>query len=205
MSPTTTLRRTRREPRRPMCRRSSARKASRRPSRRTAACPTCRSTGTAMREPPAALEDALAEIAEGEGQRVIDMIDKAPPGPDQDKMGRRVPRLRRVHGLHPQLEQHQSPRRRRGAAAALYGLRAADLLHRPVQRCLAGPGARRRRGDPAQERAGQPAAGPVFPAGAARRAAHRRILSGPVAQQPRMHGPTRRLAGVPRVQVHEHL
>jgi hypothetical protein len=27
-----------------------------------------------------ALEDALPEIAEGEGPRVIDMIDKAPPG-----------------------------------------------------------------------------------------------------------------------------
>ena len=27
----------------------------------------------------AALEDALAQIAEGEGQRVIDMIDNAPP------------------------------------------------------------------------------------------------------------------------------
>src|SRR5712692_7608141 len=28
----------------------------------------------------AAIQDALAEIAEGEGQRVVDMIDKAPPG-----------------------------------------------------------------------------------------------------------------------------
>ena len=28
-----------------------------------------------------ALQDALAEIAEGEGQRVIDLIDNAPPGP----------------------------------------------------------------------------------------------------------------------------
>src|SRR6202040_3745840 len=28
----------------------------------------------------AALEDALSQIAEGEGQRVIDMIDSAPPG-----------------------------------------------------------------------------------------------------------------------------
>ena len=42
----------------------------------------------------AAIEDALAQIAEGEGQRVIDMIDKAPPGPDQDQMGPRVPQLR---------------------------------------------------------------------------------------------------------------
>src|SRR5271169_2841098 len=35
----------------------------------------------------AALEDALAEIADGEGQRVIDMIDKAPPGPIKTRWG----------------------------------------------------------------------------------------------------------------------
>src|SRR6059058_3285986 len=35
----------------------------------------------------AALKDALAQIAEGEGQRVIDMIDKAPPGPIETRWG----------------------------------------------------------------------------------------------------------------------
>src|SRR6266705_933937 len=35
----------------------------------------------------AALEDALAEIAEGESQRLRDMIDKAPPGPIKTKWG----------------------------------------------------------------------------------------------------------------------
>src|SRR6202162_3039521 len=35
----------------------------------------------------AALRAALAEIAEGEGQRVIDMIDKAPPGPIKTRWG----------------------------------------------------------------------------------------------------------------------
>src|SRR3954447_24881350 len=35
----------------------------------------------------AALEDALTEIAEGEGQRVIDMIEKAPPGPIKTQWG----------------------------------------------------------------------------------------------------------------------
>ena len=35
----------------------------------------------------AALEAALAEIAEGEGQRVIDLIDHAPPGPIETKWG----------------------------------------------------------------------------------------------------------------------
>src|SRR5271156_4645283 len=34
-----------------------------------------------------ALEDALALIAEGEGQRVVDMIDKAPPGPIETPRG----------------------------------------------------------------------------------------------------------------------
>src|SRR5690349_23104442 len=34
-----------------------------------------------------ALQDALVEIAEREGQRVIDMIDKAPPGPIETKWG----------------------------------------------------------------------------------------------------------------------
>jgi hypothetical protein len=35
----------------------------------------------------AALEAALAEIAQGEGQRVIEMIDNAPPGPIETKWG----------------------------------------------------------------------------------------------------------------------
>src|SRR5437588_2319125 len=35
----------------------------------------------------AALQDALAEIAEGESQRVTDMIAKAPPGPIKTKWG----------------------------------------------------------------------------------------------------------------------
>jgi hypothetical protein len=34
-----------------------------------------------------ALEDALAQIAEGEGQKVIDMLDNAPPGPIETKWG----------------------------------------------------------------------------------------------------------------------
>src|SRR5579871_59125 len=35
----------------------------------------------------AALEDALAEVAEGEGQRVMDMIENAPPGPIETRWG----------------------------------------------------------------------------------------------------------------------
>src|SRR5271163_5104096 len=34
-----------------------------------------------------AIQDALVEIAEGEGQRVVDMIDTAPPGPIETKWG----------------------------------------------------------------------------------------------------------------------
>lgn len=34
-----------------------------------------------------ALEDALTQIAEGEGQRVIDMIENAPPGPIKTQWG----------------------------------------------------------------------------------------------------------------------
>jgi len=43
-------------------------------------------------------------------------------GPDQDQVGDRVPRLRRMPQLHPPVEQHQGSARRRGAAAALYRL-----------------------------------------------------------------------------------
>src|SRR6059058_1980560 len=35
----------------------------------------------------AALEDALAQIAEGEGQRVIERISRAPPGPIETRWG----------------------------------------------------------------------------------------------------------------------
>src|SRR5690242_15065183 len=34
-----------------------------------------------------AIEDALAEIADGEGERVIEMIDRAPPGPIKTRWG----------------------------------------------------------------------------------------------------------------------
>ena len=39
----------------------------------------------------AATEVALAQIAGGEGQAVIDMIENAPPGPIQDQVGARLP------------------------------------------------------------------------------------------------------------------
>ena len=124
-------------------------------------------------------------------------------GPDQDQVGPRVPRLRRVPEVHPRSNSIKAPEG--GVALPLpytvyerptYSVVPSNAVWRdPARADIAA--------DPAQERAGQPAAGPLFPAGAARRAAHRRVLPGPLAQQPRMHGPARRLAGAPRVQVHE--
>jgi hypothetical protein len=93
----------------------------------------------------AALEDALTQIAEGEGQRVIDMLENTPPGPIETRWGL---------GFRD-YDECMVP----GAAAGLYLSTSGHLLRRPVQRSVAGPGARRRSGDPAQERGGQPAAG----------------------------------------------
>src|SRR5271166_6537276 len=55
----------------------------------------------------AAIRDALAEIAEGEAQRVIDMIDKAPPGPIKTRWGLYFPQVmrdaRRIGEYYPGL------------------------------------------------------------------------------------------------------
>ena len=69
-----------------------------------------------------ALEDALAEIAEGEGQRVIDMIDNAPPGPIKTRWGLGFRNYDECVDYIRAEQRHQGPRRRRGAAAALYRL-----------------------------------------------------------------------------------
>ena len=70
-----------------MCRRSSARKGSRRPIAAHGGLSYMSFDRDGDAGTAAAIEDALAEIAEGEGQRVIDMIDKAPPGPIKTKWG----------------------------------------------------------------------------------------------------------------------
>ena len=145
-----------------------------------------------------ALEDALAEIAEGEGQRVIDMIDKASSGPIKTGGGSPSATTTSVCSYIRESNSLKAPEGGVALPLAYTVSERPSLFHRSVQRHLAGPGARRGRGDAAQERGGQPAAQPLFPAGAARRAAHRRVLPGPLAQQPRMHGPARRLAGAPR-------
>ena len=69
---------------------SSSQKGSHHPSLRTEASPTWRSIGTGMRERLPATEAAFIQIAEGEGQAVIDRLDNAPPGPIETKWGRRV-------------------------------------------------------------------------------------------------------------------
>jgi hypothetical protein len=98
----------------------------------------------------AALEDALTRIAEGEGQRVIDMIDNAPPGPIETRWGLG---FRDYDGCMAYIRANgiKAPEGSLALPLPYNCLRAADLLRRPVQRCLAGPGARRHRGNPAPE------------------------------------------------------
>jgi hypothetical protein len=108
-----------------------------------------------------AIEDALAEIAVGDGQRVTGMIENAPPGPIRTRWGLAF------------RDYDECVKYIRESNSRLHGPRPAELFHRPVQRDLEGSLAHGHRGGPAQERGEQPAAGPLFPAGAARRAAHR--------------------------------
>ena len=152
-----------------------------------------------------AIEDALAEIAEGEGQRVIDMIDKAPPGPIKTRWGLA---FRDYDECLAYIRSSNSIKAPEGGVALPLPY---TVYERPTYSVVPSSAVWR---DPAradvaailrEQRAGQPAARPVFPAGAARCAAHRRVLSGPVAQHSRMHGQTRRVAGASRFQVHEHL
>ena len=56
----------------------------------------------------AAIEAALDQIAEGHVQTFIDRIESAPPGPIENPMGPRVPRVRGMHGSHPG-KRHRSP------------------------------------------------------------------------------------------------
>ena len=130
-----------------------------------------------------AIEDALAEIAEGEGQRVIDMIDKAPPGPIKTRWGLA---FRDYDECLAYIRSSNSIKAPEGGVALPLPY---TVYERPTYSVVPSSAVWR---DPAradvaailrEQRAGQPAARPVFPAGAARCAAHRRVLSGPVAQQ----------------------
>ena len=79
----------------------------------------------------AAIQDALAEIAEGEGQRVIEMIDKAPPGPIKTKWVSGSATMTSVSSTFASRTASRATRRR-GATAVVYRLRAADLFRGTV-------------------------------------------------------------------------
>ena len=152
-----------------------------------------------------ALEDALAEIASGESQRVTDMIDKAPPGPIKTKWGIA---FRDYDECLNYIRQSNSIKAPPGGVALPLPY---TVYERPSYSVVPSNAIWR---DPARAETamilrtnerGNRRAGPLFPAGATRCAADRRVLPGPLAEQPRMHGQARRVAGASRVQVHEHL
>ena len=147
-----------------------------------------------------AIEDALAEIASGESQRVIDMIDKAPPGPIKTRWGLA---FRDYDECVEYIRESNSIKAPEGGVAlplAYTVLRAAELLDRPVQRPVARPGARRRsRRSCAGTRRTTGGANLYFPQ--VLRDARRigEYYPGLSPEQPRMHGPARRVAGAPRI------
>ena len=68
----------------------------------------------------AAIQDALAEIAKGEGQRIIDMVAKAPPGPIKTQWGLGFRDYDECVKYIRQSNCLKAPSRQAGAAAALY-------------------------------------------------------------------------------------
>src|SRR6266699_626449 len=138
-----------------------------------------------------ALKDALAEIAEGEGQRVIDMIDKAPPGPIKTKWGLG---FRDYDECVKYIRQSNSIKAPPGGVALplpytvyerpTYSVVPSNAVWRDPAR--ADIAAILRKSEQGNRR--RDLYFPQVPR-AARCAAHRRVLPGPLAQQPRMHGP----------------
>ena len=150
-----------------------------------------------------ALQDALAEIAEGESQRVIDMIDKAPPGPIKTQWGLG---FRDYDECVKYIRESNSIKAPAGGVALplpytiyerpSYSVVPSNTIWRDPARADAAAILRKNE----QENRRRDL---YFPQGAARCAAHRRILSGPLAQQPRMHGPAWCLTGALGVRVRE--
>ena len=102
-----------------------------------------------------ALDDALAEIASGESQRLTDMIDKAPPGPIKTKWGIA---FRSYDECMEYIRQSNSIKAPPGGVAlplpyTVYERPSYSVV--PSNADLAGPGARRDSHDPAHERAGR--------------------------------------------------
>ena len=150
-----------------------------------------------------AIQDALTEIAEGEGQRVVDMIDKAPPGPIKTKWGlafrdfdecvayiRASNSLKAPEGgvtLPLQYTVYEKPTYSVVPSNAIW----QDPARADVVAILRKNEADNRRRD-------------LFFPQVLRDA--RRIseyLPGPIARQSRVYGPARTRAGPPRVQVRE--
>jgi hypothetical protein len=79
-----------------------------------------------------AIEDALAQIAEGEGQRVIDMIDDSAPGPIKTKWGLAFRSYEECLAYIHNANSIKVPEGGVALPTALYRLSAADLLHCPL-------------------------------------------------------------------------
>ena len=150
----------------------------------------------------AAIEAALDQIAEGRVQAFIDRIESAPPGPIETQWGLA---FRGYEECLDHIRANDIEAPEGGLALPLrytvyeqpsYSIVSSNALWRdPARRC---------RGESvAQGRREQRAAQPLLPAGAARRAPHRRVLPRSLVRQPRMHGQARRLAGAPRIEVRE--
>ena len=150
----------------------------------------------------AAIEAALEQVAEGHLQAFIDWIDNAPPGPIETKWGLAFRGFEECLD-HIRANGIEAPEGGLALPAALHRLRAAVVLRRAVQRAVAGPGAPGGGGGAAQGGREHRTAQPLLPAGAARCAPHRGVLPRPRGRQPRVHGPARRLACAPRIEVRE--
>ena len=90
-----------------------------------------------------AMEDALAQVAEGDTQAVIDMFKNAPPGPVETQWGVGF-RTYEECLEYIRANNMEGPGRRSGASPALHCPRTAVLHRRPLQRTLARPCARGR-------------------------------------------------------------
>ena len=150
----------------------------------------------------AATEAALRQIAEGEEQAVIDMIDNAPPGPIETKWG---VGFRSYAECLAYIRANNIKAPAGGVALPLpytvleqpsYSIVSSNALWRDPARAAEAKSV-------AQGSAGHRAGMPLFSAGVARCATHGGVLPRSLAQQPRVHGQAWRRVGALRVQVQE--
>ena len=123
----------------------------------------------------AAIEAALKQIADGEGQALIDRIENAPPGPIETEWGLGFREYEecldhiRANGIEAPEGGLALPLRYTVHEQPSYSIVPSNALWRD-------PARRDRGGAVAQGRRGQRAAIPLLPAGDARRAPHRGVL-----------------------------